>query len=254
VPTYGCWDRFALSLWPVVAVTGFSQERTPRTGWGDKAEVVEPAKTGVATDLQALFNRSSRAASVIEFNNIIEGSRTIAKDTTRSIAERDYAKKLLSWAANRRGELRSDTAAQMAAADGQAADASALDRTAAEDFLLAIQFDESRWRAHHNLGVARRTDGEIDSAMESFGKTIELQPQFRRHISIVRNCVPKRNDLTGAIADYDKAIELSPDDPGIRTARRSNPYPHRKSRCSTRRFPRSDAIAARVRTGRRVSC
>jgi len=200
------------------SATGFSQERMPRTGWGDKAEVVEPADTGVAPDLQALFDRSNRAASVIEFNNIIEGSRTIAKDTTRSIAERDYAKKLLSWAANRRGELRSDTAAQMAR-DGQAADASALDRTAAEDFLLAIQFDESRWRAHHNLGVARALTGDIDSAIESFGKTIELQPQFSEAYFNRAELRIKRNDLTGAIADYDKAIELSPDDPGIRTAR-----------------------------------
>ena len=210
------------SLFTVViagcAVSGVAQERTPRTGWGDRAEVVEPAKAGVAPDLQSLFDRSGHAASVIEFNSIVEGSRTIAKDTTRSLAERDYAKKLLSWAANRRGELRSDTAAQMVRG-GQVEEASVLDRSAMEDFLLAIQYDGSRWRAHHNLGVARALTGDTESAIDSFGKTIELQPQFSEAYFNRAELRVKRNDLTGAIADYDKAIELSPDDAGIRTAR-----------------------------------
>lgn len=214
------WLSGSVSLAFIVGCTvvGFAQDRTPKTGWGDKAEVVEPAQAGVAPDLQALFDRSKRAGSVIEFNSIIEGSRTIAKDTTRSVAERDYAKKLLSWAANRRGELRSDTAAQMVR-DGQGDEASTLDRSATDDFLLAIQYDGTRWRAHHNLGVARALGGDTDAAIKSFGKTIELQPQFADAYFNRAELLNKLNELNGAISDYNKAIELSPDDAGIRTSR-----------------------------------
>ncbi|MFN9603226.1 MAG: hypothetical protein ACK6A7_07235, partial [Planctomycetota bacterium] len=67
------------------AMVGLAQERSPKTGWGDQ-EVVESAKASVAPDLQSLFDRSNRAAPVMEFNSIIEGSRTIARDTTRTNA------------------------------------------------------------------------------------------------------------------------------------------------------------------------
>ncbi|MFO0014881.1 MAG: tetratricopeptide repeat protein [Planctomycetota bacterium] len=196
---------------------GLAQQGTPKTGWGDK-EVVEPVKADVAPDLQALFDRSNKATSVIEFNSIVEGSRTIAKDTTRTVAERDYAKKLLSWAANRRGEIRTDMAADMVR-DGQTAEAQVLDRSATEDFLLAIQYDDTRWRAHHNLGILRALSGETEAALQSFDKTIELQPQFSDAYYNRAEIHVKQSDLRSAVADYDKAIELTPEDAGMRIAR-----------------------------------
>jgi tetratricopeptide (TPR) repeat protein len=199
------------------AAGGFGQERSPKTGWDD-SEVVEASKASVASDLQSLFDRSNRAATVMEFNSIVEGSRTIARDTTRTNAERDYARKLLSWAANRRGEFRTDTAAQMVR-DGQLEEASAMDRSAADDFRLAIQFDETRWRAHHNLGVVRALMGETDAAIESFGKTIALQPEFVDAYFNRAELRVKQNELQEALPDYGKAIELSPDDAGMRAAR-----------------------------------
>jgi tetratricopeptide (TPR) repeat protein len=199
------------------AVVGLAQDRTPKTGWGDP-EVVEPAAVGVASDLQNLFDRSGRAESVIDYNTIVEGCRTIARDSTRTESERDYAKRLLSWAANRRGELRSDAAAQMAR-DGQVDEASKLDRAATEDFRLAIQYDETRWRAHHNLGVARALLGEIDAAIESFARTIELRPQFADAYFNRAELLAQQSDWKGAVSDYDKAIEISTDDADLRIAR-----------------------------------
>ena len=102
---------------------------------------------GVPADLQALFDAAQQARAVIELNSIIERCKNIAGDSTRIVSERNYTKKLLSWAANRRGELRSDMAGEMVA-NRQLAEAENLDRAALDDFRLAIQNDPGRWRAH----------------------------------------------------------------------------------------------------------
>jgi tetratricopeptide (TPR) repeat protein len=219
--------RFQAKLWLIVsmgacnivfsAISSWAQDRTPRTGWGDQ-ETVESATTDIAPDLQSLFDRSTRANSVIEFNSVVEGCRTIAKDTTRSAAERDYAKKLLSWGANRRGEIRTDMAAQMVR-DGHIEEATKLDLSAAEDFALSIKYDDSRWRAHHNLGVVLALAGEVDAAIRAFGKTIERQPNFAEAYFNRAELRAQQEDWTSALVDYDKAIELSPDDAGMHTAR-----------------------------------
>ncbi|MFM9064008.1 MAG: hypothetical protein ACKOOI_13395 [Pirellula sp.] len=107
----------------------------------------------VPADLQSLFDTAQQARSVLEYNSVIERCKNVAGDTTRLVSERSYAKKLLSWAANRRGELRSDMAGEMVVAR-QLAEAENLDRAAMDDFRLAIQNDPLRWRAHHNLGCS----------------------------------------------------------------------------------------------------
>lgn len=205
---------FIVAIFPL---RGLAQQRQPKTGWADP-EQVESVKVDIAPDLQSLFSRSNRATTVIEFNSIIEGSRTIAKDTTRSTAEREYAKRLLSWAANRQGELRTDMAGDMVR-EGQIEEAKILDRRATEDFLLSIEYDPSRWRAHHNLGVVRAVSGDIDSAIQSFTKTIELEPKFFEALFNRAELYVQKDDLRSALADYDQAIALSPDDPSMRSAR-----------------------------------
>lgn len=195
----------------------WAQERSPRTGWDDK-EAAEERSPNVAGDLQALYDRSAQANTVMELNSIIEGCRGIAKDTTRPDAERSYAKKLLSWSANRRGEMRTDMAGQMVESQ-QMEEAAKLDRAAAADFQLAIEYDPTRWRAFHNLGIAQAMNEELELAIGSFTRALELQPKFADAYFNRAEIKLRLSDSKEALEDYSKAIELQPDDPGMLAAR-----------------------------------
>jgi tetratricopeptide (TPR) repeat protein len=172
----------------------------------------------IAPDLQALYMRSQQAQSVIEFNSVIEGCRNIMGDTTRQISERAYAKKLLSWAANRRGEMRSDMAGDMVR-NQQLEEAQKLDQSATEDFLLSIEHDPARWRAHHNLGIAYALAGAIDDAIGSFTTTLELNPKFVDAYHNRGEMHLRRKDIAAALADFTRAIQLDPKDAGLVVAR-----------------------------------
>jgi tetratricopeptide (TPR) repeat protein len=154
----------------------------------------------------------------LEFNSIAERSRTIAGDTTRAPEERSYARKLLGWAANRRGELRMDSAGKLVR-DRAVEEAEKLDRAAAADFLLAIEADPGRWRAHHNLGILRALAGDLQSALELFDRTLELNPKFSEAWFNRAELRAQAGEWAEAIADYNQAIELATDDAGLYTAR-----------------------------------
>lgn len=172
----------------------------------------------IAPDLQALYTRSQQAQSVIEFNSVIEGCRNIMGDSTRQLSERAYAKKLLSWAANRRGEMRSDMAGEMVRSQ-QLEEAQKLDQSATEDFLLSIEHDPARWRAHHNLGIAYALAGAIDEAIGSFTTTLELNPKFVDAYHNRGEMQLRRKDIAAAIEDFTRAIQLDPKDAGLVVAR-----------------------------------
>ena len=210
-----------------------SRPNAPRTSWDEQVAPAapgmlernqatndQPASDRVAPDLQALYDRAQAATSVIEYNSVIESCRTVIGDSTRLSSERTYTKRLLSWAANRRGELRSDMAGKMVASQ-QFDDAEKLDRSAADDFQLSIQFDPGRWRAYHNLGIARALTGNIDEAIELFSKTIELNPKFVDAFNNRGELHARNRNWKQAIADFGKAIELSPDDSALHRARAS---------------------------------
>jgi tetratricopeptide (TPR) repeat protein len=211
-----------------------AQRAIPRTSW-DQQETADPRpelpsrtaspesqeesqiaerlsdakeKSGdVPADLQSLFDAAQQARSVLEYNSVIERCKNIAGDTTRVVSERSYAKKLLSWASNRRGELRSDMAGEMVAAR-QLAEAENLDRAAMDDFRLAIQNDPLRWRAHHNLGVLMAIAGDFQNAIAAFSKTIELNPKFVEAFHNRGEIYFRKGNYQAAIEDYSKAIAL----------------------------------------------
>jgi Flp pilus assembly protein TadD len=194
------------------AGTAHGQERAPRSGWDDARPVqAKPVTPKIAPDLQALYDRSASAVAVKDFNSIVEGCRTLAGDTTRPTEEREYARTLLSWAANRRGELRSDMAGQMVR-DKQMDEAEKLDRAAAMDFALAIEFDPRRWRAHHNLGISQAMSDDLEQAIQSFTTTMELNPKFVEAWHNRGELLARNKDFAGAIADFSKALELAPED------------------------------------------
>lgn len=172
----------------------------------------------IAADLLAIYDRSQKANSVIEYNSVIESCRNIMGDSTRLLSERAYAKQLLSWAANRRGELRSDMAGEMVRSQ-QLDEADKLDRSAVEDFVLAIQNDPTRWRAHHNLGIAKALIGDTEGGIESFSTTIELNPKFVDAYFNRGELRVRQRQWPAAIDDYTKAIKLSPKDSGLHAAR-----------------------------------
>jgi tetratricopeptide (TPR) repeat protein len=223
---------FAPSLWAQRAIprTTWDQQATsdprpelpsqsPNSGEpdsGDQADSLASQRLAnakedpgdVPADLKSLFDNAQQARSVLEYNSVIERCKNIAGDTTRIVSERSYAKKLLSWAANRRGELRSDMAGEMVSAR-QLAEAENLDRAATDDFRLAIQNDPLRWRAHHNLGVLMAIAGEFPNAIGAFSKTIELNPKFVEAFHNRGEIYFRKGNYEAAIEDYNKAIALN---------------------------------------------
>ncbi len=196
---------------------GWSQQQLPRTGWGD-SEQAEVATAPVASDVQTIYDRTGSATSVSDLTSIIETCRNIAGDTTRSPEEQTYAKKTLSWAANRRGETRSDLAGELVQKQ-RIDEALKLDRMALNDFRLAIEHDASRWRAHHNLGVALALTGDSQKAMESFSTVLDLQPQFVDALANRGELAMQLGDVAAALADFDQALELASKDPALYSAR-----------------------------------
>jgi tetratricopeptide (TPR) repeat protein len=233
------WPMHLSSLFFVVCSAAFpgvlySQRAIPRTSWDEQAAAdprpelpnqseqadgetdaqiakrtanADGTPGGVPADLQSLFEASQQARSVLEYNSVIERCKTVAGDSTRVVSERAYAKKLLSWAANRRGELRSDMAGEMVAAR-QLAEAENLDRAAIDDFRLAIQNDPLRWRAHHNVGVLMAIAGNFPDAINAFTKTIEINPKFVEAFHNRGEIYFRKGDYNRAIEDYNKAIAL----------------------------------------------
>jgi len=206
------WDRQS-ALDPGPELPGKSLAEPTPTSSQRPSELSKPnpsdqdSKEQVPADLQTLFDGAQQARSVLEYNSIIQRCKNIAGDSTRLVSERAYAKKLISWAANRRGELRSDMAGEMVAAR-QLAEAENLDRAAADDFRLSIQNDPLRWRAHHNLGVILAIAGDFENAIGSFSKTIELNPKFVEAFHNRGEIYFRQGSYQAAIEDFEKAIAL----------------------------------------------
>src|SRR5690242_7067332 len=68
---------------------------------------------------------------------------------------------------------------------------------------------------YNNRGVTRRSQGDIEGAIEDFTKAISLKgiPMILAAAYNNRaNALLSKNDVEGALADYTKAIELQPTD------------------------------------------
>jgi tetratricopeptide (TPR) repeat protein len=60
-------------------------------------------------------------------------------------------------------------------------------------------------------GVVRLEQGDLEGAMADFNKAIELLPKYSAAISARVSVKSVQGDLEGALADYGRAIELTPD-------------------------------------------
>jgi tetratricopeptide (TPR) repeat protein len=169
-------------------------------------------QSGVASqDLIALYQSSEQRNTIESMSELIEELKKIALDRRRTSGDRAYARDLLTWSLNRRGELRSDLAAERVEQEliDEAAD---LDFSAAADFRASLKLNPQRWRARHNLAIALAMANQFDDAIEQFGIVLQEQPNYA-------NAYFNRGELyfqldrhAEAIADYSAAIQLQPTD------------------------------------------
>ncbi|REK17912.1 MAG: tetratricopeptide repeat protein [Planctomycetota bacterium] len=145
--------------------------------------------------LQDAFARSKTAESEADYTAIIDLCRR-GQEAELSPAYAKYAKQLLGWAYNRRGEARAEA--------GSDADALA-------DFEKAVELSGA-WRALHNRGVSYAALGRIEEAMADFDRAIKLNPSYSNAFFNRGELRYRQGDDAGAIEDYTRSLELgSPD-------------------------------------------
>src|SRR5688572_13222235 len=64
--------------------------------------------------------------------------------------------------------------------------------------------------AENNHGYVLYRQGDLDGAIESYSKSIEMDPNFAMAYYNRGLAKREKGDLAGEIADYDKALELDP--------------------------------------------
>src|ERR1019366_198984 len=76
--------------------------------------------------------------------------------------------------------------------------------------------DSGRWQganlswAYLNRGIAKKQKGELDGAIADYNRAIELDPRVVIGYNNRGTAKSAKGDLDGAIADYNRAIELDP--------------------------------------------
>ena len=74
----------------------------------------------------------------------------------------------------------------------------------------AIELDPKLAVAHHNLGNALKGKGQLNAAIASFSKTIELDPMYAPAHHGLGFALEAKGELDAAIASYKTAIKLDP--------------------------------------------
>lgn len=168
-------------------------------------------KSIVAADLERIYEKTETASTASDYSTIIEFCRKIASDLNRPQEDRQYARTLMSWGMNRRGEVRSDQAS-MLVREKNLDEAAQLDALARKDFENAINLDATRWRAHHNLGIIFAIQGKNQEALASFSETIRLNPDFPNAFFNRGEIYFRTQRLEEALGDYNRAIQLDAED------------------------------------------
>lgn len=186
------------------------------------------SRSVVSPDLEAIYRKTDGAHSVADFSQIIDVCRNVIGDTQRSLDDRQYARTLMSWALNKRGEARSDQAGDLVRSQ-HLNEAQELDAKARRDFETAIEMDNTRWRAHHNLAITQAVRGETKAALASLATVIRLNPEYPNAYFNRAEILFRSNQLEASLKDYDKVVELNPDDSSAYSARAHSYYALGKS-------------------------
>ena len=211
------WSRPVVVIFALTAMSSNLFAQPTRNSDG------ETERTTVSSDLQMIFGKTESASSVADYSAIIDFCRNIEGDSTRIKEDRQYARTLMSWAANRCGEARSDEAGRLVREE-QFSQAKELDALAKKDFETAIKLDPSRWRAHHNIAIIRALQGNNAAALESFETVIRLNPEFADAYFNRGEIYFRSNKFEVAIDDQNKVIQIKPEDSTAYSARAHSLY------------------------------
>lgn len=165
----------------------------------------------VSADLQAIYARTSTATQEAEFTAIAKECSLIIPDAKRSEGDKAYASKLFAWALNRRGEVRSETAASFVK-EGKLSEAQQLDQLAGKDFATAAKYAPDNWRVHHNLAISHAMQGKYDEAIEQLSIVIQLKDDYPNAFYNRAELYFEKEQFPQAIKDYSRAIELVDND------------------------------------------
>lgn len=149
------------------------------------------------------FAKSREAASDDNYTEVIDLCRRGAQAGLNNGYE-GYARRLLGWAYNRRGETRVRAGREV---------------EALADFEAAVKCNGNSWRAVHNRGVSYASQGRAREAMADFTRTIELNKQYGNAYFNRGELRYAQRNFAGAIHDYTAALHLSPRDATILNTR-----------------------------------
>ncbi len=153
--------------------------------------------------IEDAFGKSKSAATDSDYSDIIELCRHAKQEGLRK-HHQEYANKLMSWAYNRRGELR----------PGESRDQEAL-----ADFEAAFQLNDTSWRAVHNRGVSYAALGRVDEALADFERTIKLNPKYHNAYFNRGELLYSQGKYDEAIGNYSVALQMHEPDAGILSSR-----------------------------------
>lgn len=186
-------------------------------GLATAQEQATPAAADPRQVISQAFEKTKTATTLEEFSAIIDLCQSL-QGASLTAEQADYAKKLASWALNRRGEARSDLAAK-AGDEGKSDEADELDQLALADFDAAVELDPTRWKALHNRGVSLALAGRYDAALADFTRSLELNRGYANTWFNLGEVHFEQGRLEEAVNDYSEAIRLAPEDADAYTSR-----------------------------------
>jgi tetratricopeptide (TPR) repeat protein len=79
-------------------------------------------------------------------------------------------------------------------------------------FVLPVFAKRRRKRAlpHLNDGLERHRTGDLDGAIKSYSKAVEIDPKFAVAFNLRGKAIAEKGDLVGSISDQTKAIRIQP--------------------------------------------
>lgn len=182
--------------WPIAAALAACLMLAPVAARAEKKEK-QPGMISLPPLVEQAYQSSKSATTDPQFTEVIRLCRQALGEKDKLNPQQTvYARKLLCWAYNQRGELRAEA--------GQSEKALA-------DFDHAVSTYKS-WRAIHNRGVSYADCGKVKEALADFEEVIRLKPDFGPVWYNRGELHSQQGDYPAAIADYGHALEVRPKD------------------------------------------
>ena len=195
----------------------------------------------VSSAVEKAYSKTKTASTIEDYTEVIQLCEQ-GQAQELSTEDKDYAKRLASWAFNRRGEARTELAAA-ALKKGDEQQAAKLDAQALSDFEAAVQRDAKRWKALHNRGVSYAVAHKYEAAIADFSRVIELNKIYGNAWFNRGEIHYELSQFAEAIRDYSSAIQLKRDDAGAYTSRGHVYFRLRRFRESLNDYSRAVQLA-----------